>query len=134
MNWYLGVLKKYREFKGRARRKEYWMFVLFNTIFSGVAAILDNVLGTAIQGIHYGLFYIIYVLAVIIPGLAVLVRRLHDIGKRGWWFFIILIPLIGAIWLLVLLCKDGNPGDNVYGPNPKQIPASPNVAYPQQSS
>ena len=120
MNWYLKVLKNYAVFSGRARRKEYWMFVLFNIIFSIVAVILDNILGTAIEGIGYGLFYILYCLAVLIPGLAVSVRRLHDIGKSGWFLFIALIPIIGGIWLLVLMCTDGNAGENKYGSNPKE--------------
>jgi len=120
MNWYLTVLKKYAVFSGRARRKEYWMFVLFNIIFLVVAMILDNVLGTAIEGVGYGLFYILYSLAVFIPGLAVSVRRLHDVGKSGWMILIVLIPLIGAIWLIVLTVKDSKPGENEYGPNPKE--------------
>ncbi|MFZ3073128.1 MAG: DUF805 domain-containing protein [Thermodesulfobacteriota bacterium] len=123
MNWYLTVLKKYAVFSGRARRKEYWMFFLFNILFSILAAILDNVFGTAIEGVGYGLFYILYVLAVFIPGLAVSVRRLHDVGKSGWMFLIVFIPIIGAIWLLVLMVNDSNPGENKYGPNPKQLTA-----------
>ena len=119
MNWYLAVLKKYAVFSGRARRNAYWMFVFFHIIFTIVAVILDNVLGTAIENLGYGLFYIIYGLAVLIPALAVTVRRLHDIGKSGWWIFISLIPFIGAIWLLVLLVMDGQAGKNQYGPNPK---------------
>jgi len=121
MNWYLKVLKNYAVFRGRARRKEYWMFVLFYLIFAIVAVILDNVLGTAIENIGYGLFYILYVLAVLIPYLAVTVRRLHDVGKSGWMILIALIPLIGSIWLLVLMCIDSNPGENQYGPNPKEV-------------
>lgn len=120
MNWYLKVLKQYADFNGRARRKEYWMFVLFNIIFSIVAMILDNILGIAIGGIGYGLLYGLYVLAVLIPSIAVAVRRLHDIGKSGWMILISLIPLIGAIWLLVLLVTDSNSGENEYGPNPKE--------------
>ncbi len=126
MEWYLKVVKdNYANFKGRARRKEYWMFVLFNFIFIIVAAILDNVLGTTFdigyQRMPYGWIYLIYALAVIIPGLAVLVRRLHDVGKSGGWIFIVLIPLVGAIWLLVLVCTDGNSGENAYGPSPKAV-------------
>ena len=84
MSWYLAVLKKYAVFSGRARRKEFWMFALFNFIFGAVAAILDNVLGIAgEQG--YGVIYALYGLAVLIPNLAVQVRRLHDVGKSGWW-------------------------------------------------
>jgi len=120
MKWYLKVLKQYADFKGRARRTEYWMFVLFNFIFAVVAAILDNILGlTFHENIPYGFIYILYALAVFIPGLAVIVRRLHDVGKSGWFYFIALIPLIGAIWLLVLLCTEGDAGDNKYGTNPK---------------
>ncbi|MDB2327957.1 DUF805 domain-containing protein [Flavobacteriaceae bacterium] len=120
MNWYLKVLKQYADFSGRARRKEYWMFVLFNMIFAIVAAILDNVLGIAMEGTGYGPLYGIYALAVLIPGLAVAVRRLHDVGKSGWMILFTLIPLIGAIWLLVLLVTDSNLGENQYGQNPKE--------------
>ena len=120
MNWYLKVLKQYADFSGRARRKEYWMFVLFNMIFAIVAAILDNVLGIAMEGTGYGPLYGIYALAVLIPGLAVAVRRLHDVGKSGWMILIALIPLVGAIWLLVLLVTDSNPEENQYGQNPKE--------------
>ncbi len=121
MNWYLKVLKNYTVFSGRARRKDYWMFGLFNIIFSAVAVILDNVVGTAIEDIGYGLFYILYALAVLTPSLAVAVRRLHDVGKSGWMIFIAFIPLIGSIWLLVLTVTDSTPGENQYGPNPKEV-------------
>ncbi len=121
MNWYLKVLKQYADFSGRARRKEYWMFVLFNMIFAIVAIILDNVLGIAMKEIGYGPLYGLYVLAVLIPGLAVGVRRLHDIGKSGWMFLISLIPLIGGIWLLVLFCTDSQQGSNKWGQNPKEL-------------
>jgi uncharacterized membrane protein YhaH (DUF805 family) len=117
MQWYLMVLKNYSNFRGRARRKEYWMFMLFNIIFYIAAIILDVAIGT------YLLFYFLYALAVLIPGLAVSVRRLHDIGKSGWMLLISLIPLIGGIWLLVLTCTDSDLGENQYGPNPKEIVA-----------
>ena len=120
MNWYLKVLRNYAVFSGRARRKEYWMFVLFNIIFTLLAVILDNVVGTASEDIGYGLFYILYILAVLIPSLAVAVRRLNDIGKGGGWIFIALIPIIGSIGLLVLLATESQPGENQYGPNPKE--------------
>lgn len=122
MKWYLKVLKQYANFSGRARRKEYWMFFLFNIIFIAIALILDNILGIATQG--FGPLYGIYCLAIIVPSLAVVVRRLHDTGKSGWWFFISLVPLIGGIWLLVLLVTDSTPGANEYGSNPKEIAAS----------
>lgn len=121
MKWWLTCMKKYVVFSGRARRKEYWMFVLFNVIFAIVAMILDNVLGIAIEGVGYGPLYGLYLLAMIIPSLAVAVRRLHDVGKSGWMILISLIPIIGAIWLLVLMVTDGNPGENQYGPNPKEV-------------
>lgn len=121
MNWYLKVLKQYADFSGRARRKEYWMFVLFNMIFAIVAMILDNILGIAIEGVGYGPLYGLYGLAVLIPGLAVAVRRLHDVGKSGWMILISLIPLIGVIWLLVLMVTESTPGENQYGQNPKEV-------------
>ena len=121
MNYYLKVLQNYATFSGRARRSEYWYFVLFNIIFAFVAMIIDNVLGIAMDGVGYGPIYGLYVLAVFIPGLAVSVRRLHDVGKSGWFFFIVLIPLIGAIWLIVLMATDSNIGENNYGANPKGI-------------
>lgn len=113
MEWYLKVLKNYVGFTGRARRKEYWMFFLFNAIISLVLTLLDKLL-------HIGtLLTTLYSLAVLLPSLSVAVRRLHDTGRSGWWLFIALIPIIGAIILLVFMCLDSQPGDNKYGPNPK---------------
>ncbi len=120
MNWYLKVLKQYADFSGRARRKEYWMFVLFNIIFGFAAALLDNLLGIAIEGIGYGPIYGLYLLAMLIPAIAVGVRRLHDIGKSGWMMLVVFIPFVGAIWLLILFVMDSKPGANEYGPNPKE--------------
>jgi uncharacterized membrane protein YhaH (DUF805 family) len=120
MNWYLKVLRQYTDFNGRARRKEYWMFALFNFIFIIAAMIIDNVAGTTFGELPYGLFYLLYVLAIILPGLAVTVRRLHDVGKSGWFYLIIFIPIVGGIWLLVLFFTDGVAGENQYGPNPKE--------------
>lgn len=118
MEWYLGVLKKYAVFDGRARRKEYWMFFLFNFIAAIALAIIDAVLGTI------ALFYGIYFLAILLPAIGVTIRRLHDTGKSGWWIFIGLVPLIGGLWLLYLMVIDGTPGDNQYGPNPKGVAAA----------
>jgi len=119
MKYYLEVLKKYAIFSGRARRSEYWYFVLFNLIFMLVAMGLDNLLGTTISVLPYGYFYFALAIAMLIPGLAVFVRRMHDIGKSGWWYFIAFIPFVGAIWLLVLCCTEGVNGDNEYGADPK---------------
>ncbi len=121
MNWYLEVLKNYAVFTGRARRKEYWMFVLFNIIFAAAAVLVDNLLGLASDAIGYGPVYGLYLLATLIPGIAVGVRRLHDIGKSGWMLLIAFIPLIGAIWLIVLMATEGQSGANEYGPDPKQV-------------
>lgn len=130
MNWYFAVLKNYAGFSGRARRKEYWMFFMFNVIFAVIAIILDNVLGTVFEGFGYGFIYILYGLVVFIPGLAVSVRRLHDVGKSGWNMLIVAIPLIGAIWLLVLMVLDSVPDENKYGPNPKEEIVSHNNIEP----
>ncbi|WP_297086446.1 DUF805 domain-containing protein [uncultured Draconibacterium sp.] len=113
MNWYLKVLKQYADFNGRARRKEYWMFVLFNMIFGMIAGAADAALGT------WGALSGLYGLAMLIPGIAVGVRRLHDTGKSGWMLLVAFIPVIGFIWLLILLVSDSAPGNNVYGENPK---------------
>lgn len=119
MNWYLAVLKKYAVFDGRARRQEYWMFILFNLLISFLLGFIDNLIGTYSIENNIGLLGGIYALAVMVPGLAVLVRRLHDTGRSGWWFFIILIPVIGAITLFIFTLLDSNPDDNEYGANPK---------------
>ena len=119
MNWYLAVLKKYAVFDGRARRKEYWFFVLFNIIFALVLAFIDGMVGTFNPESGYGVLSGIYGLAVFIPGIAVSIRRLHDTDRSGWWILICLIPLIGAIWLLILFVLDGTAGQNQYGPDPK---------------
>ena len=115
MKYWVGCWKKYATFSGRARRKEYWMFVLFNMLIAFGVNVVDAVLG--MEGLLGGL----YSLAVLIPGWAVFTRRMHDIGKSGWWWLIGLVPVVGAIVLLVFMCKDGQPGDNAYGPNPKGV-------------
>jgi len=119
MNWYLEVLKKYAQFSGRARRKEYWFFVLFSTIISLVLMMVDSTTGTMKVAAGYGLLSSLYSLAVLIPSLAVAVRRLHDTNRSGWWLLIGFIPLIGAIILIIFFASDSNPETNEYGPNPK---------------
>ena len=123
MNWYLEVLKKYAVFSGRARRMEYWYFFLFSLIISIVLAVVDGVTGSYSAAAGVGLLGGIYALAVLIPGLAVSVRRLHDTGRSGWWLLIALIPVIGAIVLLVFMVLEGKPGTNQYGSNPKGVAA-----------
>ncbi|KZE46393.1 hypothetical protein AV540_01635 [Brevibacillus parabrevis] len=112
MNWYLKVLKNYVGFSGRARRTEYWMFTLFSVIISLVLMLIEYLVGLP-QSLSS-----LYSLAVLLPSLGVSVRRLHDVGKSGWWLLLGLIPLIGAIILLVFFCQDSE-SDNNYGPNPK---------------
>lgn len=120
IEWYKKVvLNNYANFNGRARRSEYWYFTLMNIIIAVILAVIDSVAGLTFGGLTSGPIGTLYSLAVFIPGLAVLVRRLHDVGKSGWFFFIILIPLVGVIWLLVLLCTDGEKGTNQYGSDPK---------------
>lgn len=122
MNWYLKVLKQYADFTGRARRQEYWMFVLFHIIAFVLAILIDNALGLTFSAeIPYGWLYVLYGLATFIPTLAVAVRRLHDMGKSGWWYLIFLVPFIGGIWLIVLLCMDSEHGTNNWGDNPKGV-------------
>jgi len=121
MDWYIKVLKQYVDFSGRARRKEYWMFALFNVIFTIAAIILEIVLGISPHDQPFGgLITTLYGLAVFIPGLAVGVRRLHDVGKSGWWVLIAIIPIVGAIILLVWFCTDSQAGENEWGDNPKE--------------
>ena len=120
MEWYLKVVRdNYANFEGRARRQEYWMFVLFNFLFIVAIALVSGVLAGLLDAPGFMFLYIIYVLAVFIPSLAVAVRRLHDVGKSGWFYLISLIPLIGGIWLLILFVTEGDKGPNQYGPDPK---------------
>ena len=113
MEWYIKVIKNYVNFQGRARRKEYWMFLLFNFIFSVIIGFIEGLLD--LPQVLSGLYF----LAILLPSLAVCIRRLHDTGRSGWWLFIGLIPLVGGIILLVFYCTDSNQGENQYGPNPK---------------
>ena len=124
MEWYLKVMRdNYSNFSGRARRKEYWMFVLVQAIVMIGLMILDSVLGLdfELQGISlgYGYLYLIGIIVHFIPSLAVVVRRLHDVGKSGWFYLLILIPFIGWLWLLILYCIEGQKQDNKWGPDPK---------------
>ncbi|MBD0830596.1 DUF805 domain-containing protein [Aestuariibaculum sediminum] len=113
MKWYLKVVKEnYANFNGRARRKEYWMFVLFNMLFTYAIAFLSGLLVTLTDNVALAFIYVIYLLAVFIPSLAVGVRRMHDVGKSGWY---LLIP----IYSFILAVTEGDRGVNKYGPDPK---------------
>jgi uncharacterized membrane protein YhaH (DUF805 family) len=118
MEWYLAALRKYAVFSGRARRKEYWMFALVNTLVMIGLAVVGGVFGDE-AGLGGLVLYLLYVAATLIPGLAVSVRRLHDTGRSGWWLLISVVPIVGPIVLLVFTVQDGEPGDNVFGANPK---------------
>ncbi|RLV61655.1 DUF805 domain-containing protein [Parashewanella curva] len=111
MEHFIGCLKKYADFSGRARRQEYWMFILFYLIFYVVLAVVDGLMGTWI-------LTTVLSLGLLVPSLAVGARRLHDTGRSGWWLLIGLIPLIGSIVLLIFFVMDSH-DDNEYGPNPK---------------
>lgn len=123
MNWYLEVLRKYAVFEGRAQRKEYWFFVLFNILISIGLTIIDSATGMFDAQAGMGLLSGIYALAVLVPSIAVGVRRLHDTSRSGWWLLISFIPIIGTIVLIVFLATDSKPETNQYGPNPKSVMA-----------
>ena len=113
MSWYLEVLKNYAVFDGRARRKEYWMFFLFNLIVAFVLGFVEAIVGGP------GVLGLLYSLGVIVPGIAVTVRRLHDTDRSGWWILIGFVPLLGGLVLLVFMILDSADGSNDYGPYPK---------------
>lgn len=118
MNWYLHVVtKNYANFNGRAGLSEYWYFVLFNFIAIVIAWVIDGVLGL-------GLVSLIYSLAVLLPGLGVTIRRLHDTDRTAWWVLISLIPIIGVIWLIILMIQKGTEGENQYGKPGPTAPAA----------
>jgi uncharacterized membrane protein YhaH (DUF805 family) len=118
MHWYLEVLRKYAVFAGRARRQEYWMFVLISTLLPILAMILAGALGMQ-MGNGATVLLAVYYVVTLLPSIAVWVRRLHDTGRSGWWVLASFVPLIGTIALLVFSLQDGEPGTNQYGPNPK---------------
>jgi uncharacterized membrane protein YhaH (DUF805 family) len=113
--WYIRSLRKYTEFSGRATRKEYWMFFLFNFLFLLIANIIDAYLG------NNGFLAVLYMLAVLSPSIAITIRRLHDVGRSGWLILLSIIPIVGSICLIVLLCLRGIEGENKYGQDPLVI-------------
>ena len=120
MKWYIKVLNQYADFSGRARREEYWMYTLFNVLAIIGIAFLSGMIGNATDSEDLMVIPIaLYVLGVFIPSLAVVVRRLHDQNKSGWYIMVRFIPFVGGIWLIVLLCTEGDSGPNQYGADPK---------------
>lgn len=116
MQYWLECWRKYAVFSGRARRKEYWMFFLFNFLVSFALGFVLGVIGSPEAA---GPVNALYSLAALLPGLGVACRRLHDTGRSAWWFLIVLVPIVGSIVFLVFMCSDSQPGSNEYGPNPK---------------
>lgn len=112
LDYYVNVWKKYADFSGRARRSEYWYFMLFHLIAVFALAVIGGML-------DFPYLLILYVLAAIVPSLAVVVRRLHDTNRSGWYYFMGFIPFVGSIILIVFFCEDSYHTTNKWGPNPK---------------
>lgn len=112
--------QKYCDFSGRARRKEYWGYVLFAALIQW-AMLAVAALSFGAESVGFYVVYALIALAFILPALSVTVRRLHDLGKSGWWIFIAFIPFVGSIALLVFMCLDSEVDENAYGPNPKGV-------------
>ncbi|MEL0632733.1 DUF805 domain-containing protein [Pseudoalteromonas carrageenovora] len=119
MEYFMEAMRRYTDFSGRTRRKNFWMFILFYAIFYVICAVIDGVIGTA------PIVTTLFSLAMLIPSISIAARRLHDTGRSGWWQLIALIPLIGGIVLLVFYVLDSHQGENDYGPNPKELAAEP---------
>ena len=118
MNWYISVLKQYAVFSGRARRTEYWMFVLCNVIVMLLLGMVDKLIGGDNE-----LISSIYSLAVLLPSLAVAARRLHDTNRSAWWLLLGLIPIIGTLVLIYFMVCNGQQGPNRFGDDPKAAPS-----------
>ena len=119
MNWFIDALKNAVNFSGRARRKAYWMFVLFYVIFAFVAVVLDGILGTVNPKTGMGVIGGLYIFLMLLPLIALSIRRLHDTDRSGWWFLINFVPLIGGLVFFVFTLLEGTRGDNRFGPDPK---------------
>jgi uncharacterized membrane protein YhaH (DUF805 family) len=122
MYWYKRVILYYFQFTGRSRRKEFWMFTLFNIPFLLTAILLDNLLGTTSPNLELpiGFLTISYYCFIFIPSMSVSIRRLHDIGKSSWYYIISFIPFVGGILMIVAMCIEGQPHTNQWGTNPKE--------------
>lgn len=130
MKWYFHALRKYAVFKGRARRREYWIFELMNTVIALALFVLAVAVGKA--GAPYFLSLpFLYIAAMAIPSLAGLIRRLHDTNRSGWWVLISMVPLVGPLILLAMTLTDSDPGENRFGPNPKQPPTREPTGTPE---
>jgi len=119
MTWALMPLQKYAVFSGRSRRKEFWMFVLFTFVVEIVLAIIDAIIGTYNTALGIGLLSGLFYLAILVPSIALNTRRLHDIGKSGWFQLLFIIPIVGFILWIIWMVRDSDDGVNQYGPSPK---------------
>ena len=119
MHWFMTAFRRYADFSGRSRRKEFWGFALI-CVLGGIALVIADVaLGTYNPESGLGLLSGLFTLVLLVPSVAVTVRRLHDIDRSGWWYLIGFIPLLGGIVLLVFSLRDGTPGSNRFGESPK---------------
>ena len=116
MDWYKKVLRSYAVFEGRAQRKEFWMFLLFNVLVTFALHLIDAVM------VHVPLLSVIYSIAILVPYIAVGVRRLHDTDRAGWWLLVSFVPIVGWLIVVVLLALEGTRGPNRYGPDPLEAP------------
>ncbi|WP_235694104.1 DUF805 domain-containing protein [Caenibius tardaugens] len=120
MEWMLLPLKRYADFSGRSRRKEYWMFVLGVFIAAIVLSIIEGIVGlSGMVGGVYGPLTTLFLLGILVPSIAVQVRRFHDQDKSGWFVLLALIPFLGGLAVLVFMCLEGTRGPNRFGPDPK---------------
>lgn len=123
------AFSNYANFSGRARRSEFWWFYLFYILASIAAMLLDNALGITFDMSVQGPITLVAGLFMVLPFLGLAIRRLHDVGKSGWWWLIGLIPIVGPIVLLVNFVTDSEPNDNQYGPSPKYVSTTPQGGY-----
>jgi uncharacterized membrane protein YhaH (DUF805 family) len=130
VKWYLHAFRKYAVFKGRARRREYWIFELMNSAIALALFVLAVMLGKAGYPYFLGL-PVLYIVATMIPSLSSLVRRLHDTNRSGWWLLIGMLPAVGPVILLGITVTDSDPGQNRFGPNPKQQPPTEPTGSPE---
>ena len=118
MEWATLPLKRYAEFTGRSRRKEYWLFALMMLVAGIVVGMVEGMLGLSGTLGTYGPLSWLLIAAIIVPSIAVGVRRFHDLGKSGWWMLVGLIPIVGGLVLLFFFVQEGDKGPNQYGPDP----------------
>lgn len=121
MQWFTLALRRYAVFSGRSQRAEFWFFMLLSTLIQVALMVLDDAMGWVfhVDGIENGVSSTIALMALLLPTLSVGARRLHDIGKSGWWQLLILLPVVGFIILLFFWVRDGQAGQNAHGNNPK---------------